>query len=161
MMSSKRIENFYLWSIKILILLISFLPLYVSSSMVFPYITGKNFAFRILVEFAAVLWLGLTILSKEYYPRNSTILLVVLIFIFVVGLADLFGINPYNSFWSNYERMEGYINILHLALYFLIIKSVFRTRKDWMIFFNLLVIVGLLVSIYALFQRFDVLPWVK
>ncbi len=118
--------------------------------MVFPYITGKNFAFRILVEIAGALWLGLIALNKEYRLRNSTMVLLILSFTFIVGLADLLGVNPYKSFWSNYERMEGYITILHLALYFMIIKSVLRTKKDWMIFFNIFVLVSIFISLYAL-----------
>jgi O-antigen ligase/tetratricopeptide (TPR) repeat protein len=160
-MDSEKLKNFYIWTIKILVFLIPFLPLYISQSMVFPYITGKNFAFRILVELMAVLWLCLLVLNREYRPKTSIILFVVLIFIFIVGLADLLGINPYNSFWSNYERMEGYITILHLTLYFLIIKSVLKTRKEWMLFLNLFVITSALVSVYALFQKLDILPWVK
>ncbi len=35
---------------------IPFLTLYVANDYFFPFITGKNFAFRILVE--TVLWLG-------------------------------------------------------------------------------------------------------
>jgi O-antigen ligase len=104
---------------------------------------------RILVEFAAAIWLVLISINREYRPRNSAITLSVLIFTFVVGLADLLGVNPYKSFWSNYERMEGYITILHLAIYFMILKSVFRTKKDWKIFFNISVAVSVLVSLYA------------
>jgi len=153
-----KLKNIYISFIKIFIFLIPLLPLYVSSSMAFPYTTGKNFAFRILVELATVLWIGLMVSNKEYRPRNSTILLAVLAFTFIVGLADLLGANPYNSFWSGYERMEGYITILHLAFYFLIIKSVMRTRRDWMIFFNLFVIASILVSLYALYQKFFIPP---
>lgn len=156
MLSKKlKLEKFYIWGIKTLIFAIPILPLYVSTSMMFPFITGKNFAFRILVEIAAVLWLGLTVLSKEYRLRNSIMLLAVLAFTFIVGLADILGVNPYNSLWSSYERMDGYLTILHLCLYFMIIKSVFITRKDWMIFLNIFVIVGALVSSVALYQQFE------
>lgn len=148
--TSPKIERFYLFGIKATIFLIPFLSLYISSSMVFPYITGKNFAFRILVEFAAVLWIGLMIINREYRLRNSTLTLSILTFTFIAGLADLLGVNPYNSFWSNYERTEGYVTILHLALYFMILKSVLRTKKDWMVFFNIFLWVSFLVSIYAL-----------
>ena len=34
--------------------LIPFIPLYVANSLFFPFITGKGFAFRILVEVAVV-----------------------------------------------------------------------------------------------------------
>ncbi len=150
MLSSKRIESFYAWGIKILVFLIPFLPLYISPTMVFPYITGKNFAFRILVECAAVLWIGLITVNKEYRPQNSAMVLSILIFTFMAGLADLLGVNPYNSFWSNYERMEGYITILHLALYFVIIRSILQTRKDWLFFFNSILAGSFLVCLYSL-----------
>jgi O-antigen ligase len=117
--------------------------------MLFPFITGKNFAFRILVELAAALWLGLIAINKEYRLHNSTMVVSVLIFTFIVGLADLLGVNPYNSFWSNYERMEGYVTILHLTLYFMIVKSILRTKKDWKVFFNIFVIASVLVSVFA------------
>ncbi|MDH4029123.1 MAG: hypothetical protein OEU95_09860, partial [Nitrospirota bacterium] len=107
--SSERIKNIHLWGIKAAVFLVPVLPLYVSASMVFPYITGKNFAFRILVEFAAALWLPFILMHREYRLRNSAITLSVLTFTFIVGLADILGVSPYNSFWSNYERMEGYI----------------------------------------------------
>lgn len=150
MFHSNKIENVYLWGAKVFVLLIPFLPLYISTSMLFPYVTGKNFAFRILVELAAVFWIGLITENKEYRSNYSPILLSILTFTFIAGLADIVGVNPYNSFWSNYERMEGYITILHLALYFLIIRSILRTLKDWLLFFNSVLAGSFLVSLYSL-----------
>ncbi len=149
-----KLEKFYIWSLRSIIFVIPFLPLYVSYSMPFPFITGKNFAFRILVEIAAVLWLGLTVLNKEYRLRNSTMLLLVMAFTFIVGLADLLGVNPYKSLWSGYERMEGYLTILHLGLYFIIVKSILRTGKDWIFFLNIFVLVSVLVNSNVLLQKF-------
>jgi putative inorganic carbon (HCO3(-)) transporter len=120
-----------------------------SPSMDFSFITGKNFAFRIIVELSAVLWLGLIYLKKEYRIGNSQMTIFILLFTFITGLADMLGVNPYNSFWSNYERMEGYITVLHLTLYFMIIKSILKTERDWKIYFNLIIIAGLFVSIFA------------
>lgn len=149
MIPSKKIENFYLLAIKIVIFLIPLSALYISPSLVFPYITGKNFAFRILVEFAAVLWLGLIAVNKDYRIRNSSIVLAILAFTLIVGLADLSGVHPYKSFWSNYERMEGYITILHLALYFMIVKGILRNKKEWKILFCIFLLASALVSSFA------------
>ncbi len=148
-MPYKKTEKFYLWGIRAFVFLIPFIPFYISTSLIFPFITGKNFAFRILVEAAAVLWAGLMVLNRQYRLRSSAMLLSVLIFTFIVGLADLAGVNPYNSFWSTYQRMEGYITILHLVLYFMILKSILRTKKEWMVFFNFFVAVSVLVAVYA------------
>lgn len=142
-------EKVLLWVIKSIIFIIPILPLYISPSLVFPYISGKNFAFRILVEIAGALWLALIFLQKEYRYKHSPVSISILIFTFIVGLADLMGVNPYKSFWSNYQRMEGYITILHLALYFMIIQTVLRSRKDWITVFNVLVVVSLIISMLA------------
>ncbi len=141
--------------VKIIIFTIPFIPLYISASMPFPYITGKNFAFRILVELAAALWIGLMAVKKEYRIYNSPLVLSVLAFTFIVGLADLLGVNPHESFWSNLERMEGCITILHLALYFMIIKSILRTRNDWKVFFSVALLVSVLISLFPLFFNLD------
>ncbi|NOZ68186.1 MAG: O-antigen ligase family protein [Deferribacteres bacterium] len=145
----KKTEKTYLLGIKILVFLIPFIPFYISTSLVFPFVTGKNFAFRILVEAAAVLWAGLMVLNRRYRPQSSAILLSVLVFTLIVGVADMTGVNPYKSFWSNYQRMEGYITILHLVLYFMILKSVLGTKKEWMLFFNIFVAVSVIVALYA------------
>jgi O-antigen ligase/tetratricopeptide (TPR) repeat protein len=153
MLLSRKIENIHLSWIKILLLFIPFLPLYVSTYVYFPYIAGKNFIFRIIVELAAVLWLVLIGFNKEYRPQNSRMVLSILAFTFIVGLADLMGVNPYKSFWSNYERMEGYITLLHLALYFIILKSIIRARKDWSVFLNLILIAGTFTGLYAIYPQ--------
>ncbi|RJQ45291.1 MAG: hypothetical protein C4538_08675 [Nitrospiraceae bacterium] len=152
-MSSEKLNNIYIIGIKFLVFTIPFLPLYISSSLIFPYIEGRTYAFRIIVEAAAVLWMGLLVLDKRYRPENSPLFITVLIFTFIAGLANLTGVNPYKSFWSNYERMEGYITILHLALYFLIARSVLKVKKDWLIFLGMSVIAGTGGSLYALYHR--------
>lgn len=123
----------------------------------FPYVTGKNFAFRALVEFASVFWLGLMTANQEFRPRSTGIVLSVLLFTFIVGIADLFGVNPYNSFWSNYERMEGYVTVLHLVVFFLILTSIFKTEKDWKGFFSINVIVSIFVCLFFVVEPFSII----
>lgn len=151
-MSSKNLTSYYVWAIKALVFVLPFLSLWISSSMFFPYITGRNFAFRILIEIAFVLWLALIILRKEYRPKMTPILWAVLAFVAIIGIADFLGTDSYNSFWSRLERMEGYLMILHLGAYFLILSSVFRTKKEWLALFNVFVIAGILVGGYGVLQ---------
>ncbi|MEK7654198.1 MAG: O-antigen ligase family protein [Patescibacteria group bacterium] len=151
-MNSKSLTSYYVLGIKALMFVIPFLSFWISKSMFFPYISGRNFAFRILVEIALALWLGLIFLNKEYRPKFTPILLAILAFVAVIGLADAFGVDPAHSFWSRLERMEGYMMVLHLAAYFLVLTSVFRTKKEWLQFFNLFVIAGILVGSYGVLQ---------
>ena len=132
--------------------LMPFIPLIVSSSMYFPFITGKNFAFRFLAEIIIGLWGVLAIRDAKYRPKFSLISRSVLIFVAVIALADAFGANPYKSFWSNYERMEGLVTLLHLLGLFFAFSSVLKTEKMWSRFFHTSIGVSIILGIYGLFQ---------
>ncbi|MDO8467217.1 MAG: O-antigen ligase family protein [bacterium] len=151
-MNSKTLANYYIWSIKALVFIIPFLSLWISTSMFFPYITGRNFAFRILVELALVLWLALVVLKKEYRPKMTPMTIAILAFVAIIGLANLLGVDPSGSFWSRLERMEGYMMILHLAAYFLVMTNVFRTKDEWLNFFKAFVGAGIWVGVYGMLQ---------
>ncbi len=113
-----------------------FICLYVANQMFFPFITGKNFLFRIIVEVMLGAWVALMFIDREFRPRFSWILAAAGAFIVAITIADFQGVNPYKSFWSNYERMEGLITHLHLFLYFIISGSVLLTDKVWYWFWN-------------------------
>lgn len=161
MLNLKNLGKYYEWAIKSLVFVIPFLSLWIATSMFFPYITGRNFAFRILIEIAFVLWIALAFLKKEYRPKFSPMLIAVLAFLAVIGVADVLGVDFYNSFWSRLERMEGYMMLLHLAAYFTVLTSVFRTKKDWLQLFRLVVIAGFLVGCYGVLQLAGLKPAIQ
>lgn len=140
------------WILKGGLLLAPFLVLLVTRSLYFPFITGKNFAFRILMEALAIVWVYAAVRFPNFRPRSSSLAWAAAIFIAILGLAAAVGISPYRSFWSNFERMEGFIGLLHLFLYFLILGSVFKTDRDWRLFFHASLAASVLVSLYAVGQ---------
>lgn len=148
----KKLETIFAWIVKIGLFVIPFLPLYISSSMLFPFITGKNFTFRIITEIILVFWVWLGVANPQYRPKLTFLFKAVTIFTAIVFLADVFGPNPYRSIFSNYERMEGFMMIGHLYLYYLMLISVFR-KRDWMIFFHSTLVASLLVSYIGLMQK--------
>jgi O-antigen ligase/tetratricopeptide (TPR) repeat protein len=150
---NNSLEVIWRRAIQLLLLLIPFLSLLVSKSMFFPFITGRNFGFRIIIEVAFVLWLGLIIWHKSYRPRLTKLTLILLGFLTVVSLADAFGVFSYKAFWSNFERMEGLVTLLHLGAYTLITSSIFRSKKEWLVFFNVVLMAGFAVALNAFFQK--------
>jgi len=132
--------------------LIPFIPLYVANSMFFPFITGKNFAFRIIVEIIFALWIVLALRDRSYAPNKSAILYSILTFMAVLTVADIFGANLFRSLWSNFERMEGLVALLHLLGYFLVIGSVLNTEGLWNRYLKTILAVGVLIVFYALAQ---------
>lgn len=135
---------------------VPFVLLIVSSSMLFPYITGKNFMFRILVEIAFMSWAVLAIYEKTFRPKLSLILISVASMVGVMFVANIFGEYSQKSFWSNFERMEGWVTLVHFFAYFLVLTSVMTTEKLWLRFLNTALVAGIIMSLYALAQ---ILGW--
>ena len=134
------------------IFIIPFIPLYVANSMFFPFITGKNFAFRIIVEIIIAAWIVLAMRDRSYAPRKSLVVYSVGAFLGVIAIADIFGANFYRSFWSNYERMEGLVALIHMCAYFLIVGSVLNTEKLWDGYFKTILFAGSLIVLYVFGQ---------
>lgn len=156
-MQNKTLISALDYSIKGGLFLVPFLVLIISSSLFFPYIAGKGFFFRILIEILFGLWLALIVLDPaKYLPRKNILLIAFGIFILSLVFAALFGVNSYKSFWSSYERMEGLNLHLHLFAYLLILVSVFR-EKSWRFFFHISIFASLIVSGYAYLEYFGVL----
>lgn len=98
------------------------------------------------------LWLILAIYDKRYRPKKSMILIFFSAFILIMAASSVFGENPYRSFWSNYERMEGLITHLHLLAYFLVLTSLLNTEKLWKRFFHTSLAVSAIMGAYGLIQ---------
>lgn len=129
-----------------------FICLIVAESMFFPFITGKNFTFRVLVEIMLGFWALLMLVDATYRPKFSWILVAIGTFLGVMTVADFLGENPARSLWSNYERMEGLVTIVHLFLYFIISASVLATENAWKWFWRTSIGASMFVAIQAFYQ---------
>lgn len=110
---------------------IPFIPLFVSGDFFFPFITSKAFAFRILVEIAVAGWLVLAFLDKRYRPKFSWPFALFGILVLWMAIADVSAINPHKAFWSNFERMDGFVTLAHVFGFFLVAGSVLTEKKLW------------------------------
>ena len=152
-MSEKSIR-YLVYATKAGLFILPVLSLIVAGSLFFPFISGKNFFFRIMVEILLFLWVFAACFDKNYRPRKSPILIAISATLFFLTLATILGANPYRSFWSNYERMEGLVGHIHLFLYFLVLTSVFKKEKDWKRFFTGLIGMSFILAIYGFLQFF-------
>jgi O-antigen ligase/thioredoxin-like negative regulator of GroEL len=133
-------------------------PFNFPDSFFFPFITGKAFYFRILVEIAFASWIILAFLDAKYRPRLNTLTIGVTVFALITLLADLLGVNPLRSLWSNFERMEGWITIFHLWMFFIVATAIFgygeEGKKMWHRFLNAELAIAFIVGCYGLSQLF-------
>ncbi len=145
-------KNFVSWVIKIGLLIVPILPLIITKSLYFPFITGRNFIFRIIIEILFVFWIWLMLTDPKYRPKASLIVYAVTAFILVLFLSTIFSLSPLRSFWSNFERMEGFWGHWHYFIYFLMLASVFKEKADWHRFFFVSLGASLVISFYSLLQ---------
>jgi O-antigen ligase/tetratricopeptide (TPR) repeat protein len=152
MISSRSLSNVVSWLLLISVVLV---PLVFWSGVLFSYTPTKTILFRTLIEIAAIFWIPLIIWHPEYRPKRSLLTIAVSVFFSILVLTALTGQNFRMSFWSGYERMLGIWTYLHIYVFFLMLVSVVRTKKDWHRIFSLLVGAAFLVSGIGIVESFS------
>ena len=135
--------------------LILFMPLVVSPETVFPYVVGKSMWFKGITYFISGFYLILITSNKSYLPDKNFLILIFSLFVLIQALAALTGSSPVNSFWSNWERMEGVFDYFHWLLLIIVSSSVLRKEKSWFKLLKINVFAGFIVSFLGLLEFFD------
>jgi len=130
-----------------------FSPLIAHYEYIFPYIYLKNIVFRSLVLLGIFFVAWYTLHKDKISVKKYLIFLAFIVFLLVQILATIFGVNVINSTLGNFERMDGLLNLISLALYFLFLINTFKSTKDWLWIFRASIIASLLVVAYELFGR--------
>ena len=132
----------------------------VSINTLFPFIVGKYAIFRTAVDLSLIFFLiGLLQKNEESVGMfkkieilfRKPLFIAIGIFTLVFVIACFFGVNPSNSFWSNFERGEGGVQIIHLFLFFSLISLLFNDEKSWRRVLIFAILGGMLMSGYGLF----------
>jgi O-antigen ligase/TolA-binding protein len=125
------------------------MPFIVTGSMYFPFITGKAFYFRIITEIIFGAWVVLALYNPKYRPKLSWLSVAMLAMVFVPLLGVVFGINTTDAIWSNFERMIGWITILHVGMLFAAVSHTLEP-KHWHWLFYTSLAVSVVVGIQGL-----------
>lgn len=134
----------------------------VTTSTLFPFIVGKYVWFRAVVDLALIFFFAGLVFNPEgrnYIARlkelfRSPAVLAVTAFAALFTLACFFGVRPSFSFWSNFERGEGGVQILHLYAFFVLLITLFREDRDWRKMFWLSMGAAALVILYGVLAGF-------
>lgn len=153
---------------------------------IFPFIVGKYVFFRTIIELALVffVWAWATdqfdfdesySLSKKdkrsqmsdgalRIPTKvflkSPIVIAVGVFVLIFLFATFFGINPSASFWSNFERGEGSLQVLILFIFFLLLVSLFQDEASWRRIFLISVWVAGFVIAYGILGNVGIMGFI-
>jgi O-antigen ligase len=155
--SFQRIARWYLY-------VAVFAVVIVMNSTFFPFIGGKDYFFRFVVELALiffVLWWAFEARAGELKERlkvvyKKPLFIAASAFVVVFLLACFFAYDFHAAFWSNYERGEGGFQMIHYYLFFALLVLLLRTEEEWKNLFRFsLVVAGLMVG-YGLLANLGV-----
>lgn len=152
MFNSFKISKFFLFAVPLMVVI-------VTPSTLFPFIVGKYVFFRTIVGLSFIFFLlgilfnqnGINeIISRFKNLIKNPLVIAVSVFIFFFLLAGFFGFDPQNSFWSNFERGEGGLQLLNFYVFFALLALLFNEEKDWQRMFIMAIIGGLGMAFYGL-----------
>ncbi len=140
--------------IKFVLAVSFFAPLIVAKGFFFPFIVPKTIFFQSLVQVALLLYIFLVISNKKYLPKLDLLSKSVLVFYFIYVMSAIFGENIFRSFFGNFERMLGVVNLTHFVALFFILKGILKDKQEWIFMFRCFVFAGFLVALYGIAQKF-------
>lgn len=149
--------NFFKVS-KILLYISVFCVIVVTNSTLFPFIVGKYVFFRGVVDLALISFLLGVIFSKGEWEALKTrakqvfhhpLFIAVSIFALVFLLASLFAHDAGAAFWSNFERGDGGLQVLHFYVFFTLLLLLFRNESEWKKIFMLSLVASGFVILYG------------
>ena len=135
--------------------LIFLTPLILASKFYFPFVGPKSLYFMGVCQIIFFVWLYLAINYKRYRPKLNSVLIALVLFLIVLILSSVLGVDFSRSFWSKYERMTGLLMWLHLFAFFLVISSTFK-KRDWEKVFIISILVSVLISSGALLEKIGI-----
>jgi O-antigen ligase/tetratricopeptide (TPR) repeat protein len=142
------------WRLAILALLVASLlvPIIVPAGFFFPYVAPRSIFFRVVTELGAlvVVW-ALCFGNEELDLRCEPIFWSLIAFVAVAVLSALFSPAREHSLFGDFERMGGVWAWVHLALFFLLLRTVRDQEWSWVL--NAALIVSVVVSGSAVLEH--------
>ncbi len=145
-----RLEKIYLTIIQWGVYLTLLTPFIFIKDYFFPFVVPKTIFFRTVVDLIFIAYILLAVSNPKYRLKFNALTVSLTVFLGVIILTSLTGVNFMRSFWSTFERMTGILTFLHLYVFFIILSSVFKERKHWERILSVSILVGVLICIYTL-----------
>ncbi len=150
MADKNSLEKIYFKIIEWGTYLVLFTPFIFINDYFFPFVVPKTIFFRIIVDVIFIAFILLATANAKYRPRITPLTVAVFIFLAVLVLTSITGVNFTRSFWSVFERMEGLLTFFHLFAFYIVLTSVFKEKKYWERILSVSILVGIFIAFNAL-----------
>ena len=152
-------ERTLLNTTRLVLALILVTPLIVTDdplpSTYFPFIVGKALYARTLIEIGFGVWLVLVMRNSSYGIPRIWLLPIFGIYVAVTLASAFSGVSFDRSMWSTYERMQGWVDLLHWFIFVIVLVSTHRTWGDWRVLLNFNLGVSFVLGLMGLAQHVD------
>ena len=140
-------EKMYLNILKGAILASFVFLFFVFSPFLFPFITSKQIFFNIFIEVLLLLWLVFIYKYPKYRPKKSFLTWGIVIYFISIVLSLVISVDFNLSFWGDTERMLGFFHLFHFLIFYFIIISVFRSKKDYNLLFYGIILSSIIIAL--------------
>ncbi|MCG2694299.1 O-antigen ligase family protein [Candidatus Parcubacteria bacterium] len=145
--------------IKALLYCLALTPLIITPMTIFPFNFGRGLIVQLLIEIIFGLYFVLAIFNKDYRPKRNPLFIALGIFMGVMFLASIFGVDFNKSFWGNEERFTGWFYLVHILLLFIVLSSALKDKKEWRRFLSFNVFVSLVMFGIAILSLWGIKFW--
>ena len=152
----RNVEHVLRFGVLAGIVLLLFTPFVVTPGTIFPFVVGKALWARTIIEIVFSLWVALALTNARYRPPRSWVLVWLAAGLAASLLAAIFGASLQRSLWSNYERMQGTIDLAHWFALAVILGSVFRSARAWQALLKLNAGAGAAMACLVLARYYEV-----
>lgn len=137
---------------RLLLVGVAFVPLFTLPGLMFPASVGRIALFRFLIGVAGVCAIVLWVRKRSLHPARFgpvswTLGAAVALFL----VSACLGVSPVRSIFGSLERMWGVVGWGSMLLWLVLVHAFFRP-SDWDRFFRISLMVGFVVSTYAVLQ---------
>lgn len=136
------------------------IPILFTPFTAFPWHFGKTVVFQIAIDMLAVLCAIALWRGAFSIPRPTHIDRAVAVFLGWLFVSSLFGLDPAQSFWGNQARASGVWTWMHVGLWYAMLRLSFSQERHWHAATAILLSVGALASLSAVFQNALPSSWV-
>lgn len=149
---------------KFFLYLVPLSVIWVYQGTLFPFIVGKYIFFRTAVALAAIFFVwhwasGAAASARNNAEKNAEqrrnnimrqpLVVAVAVFALIYIISGFLGYNPSASFWSNFERGEGGLQIIQLLIFFSLLILTFKDQESWRKMFIVSIGSAVLVILYG------------
>jgi O-antigen ligase/tetratricopeptide (TPR) repeat protein len=143
---------FFTWIAFFLIALAAILPIVHSKTAIYGTVVHRTLIFWGIID-TMLLLLCLRWKNKIFSVEKSPLTVSILVYTVIVFIANLLGEDVRLNLFSNFERMMGFVNLVHLVGFYFFFSRTSLSQKHWVYLYIIITAVTVYLCIFGLQEQ--------